>query len=153
MGEISVDRPRLAQTAVVASTTLAALALLGLVLAYWTWAWLAPRAEPRAQVAESRVKLDSAYRLFGSARQDSSAAAPGAIAIKLLGVASASGGRRGYAVVQLDPKQILTVREGNNIAPGVRVAEIHPDHIVVLRNGVRETLAWPEKNAAAPIFK
>ncbi len=48
---ISLDRSASGQTVLVSVLTFAALALLGLVLAYWTWVWLAPRPEPRAQVA------------------------------------------------------------------------------------------------------
>jgi general secretion pathway protein C len=63
---------------------------------------------------------------------------------------AASGGRRGYAVVQLEANQIFAVREGDDIAPGIRLAKVHPDHVVLERSGVRETLTWPEKKASAP---
>jgi general secretion pathway protein C len=96
---------------------------------------------------ESGGRIDSAYTLFGSLRRDAGIA-PTGIAIKLLGVAAAPDGRSGYAVVQLDPKDIRAVRDGESIAPGIRIAEIHADHVVLERNGVRESLAWPEKPAA-----
>ena len=63
---------------------------------------------------------------------------------------AASGGRRGYAVVQLEAKQILAVHEGEDVAPGIRLAEVHADHVILERNGVRETLAWPEKKRRSP---
>lgn len=126
--------------------TLAALVLLGLVLAYWTWAWLAPRPEPRVEAAvEADLRVESAYGLFGSVQRDRNITAPTGIAIKLLGVVAGSGGRRGHAVVQLDAMQTVVVREGEDIAPGIRLAEVHPDHVVLERNGARETLAWPTK--------
>ena len=151
MQEISLDRSSLAQTAVVSLVTLAALVLLGVVLAYWTWAWLAPRPEPRAQAAAEPggVRIASANGLFGSAQRDQNIAAPTGIAIKLLGVVAASGGRRGYAIVQLEANQILAVREGEDVAPGIRLAEVHADHVILERSGARETLAWPEKSKAA----
>jgi len=134
--------------------TLAALALLGLVLAYWTWVWFAPRAEPRAEaVAAETGNLAIASRVFGRVeRTKAGAAAPTALAIKLLGVVAASGGRRGYAVVQLDGKQILAVHEGEDFAPGVRLAEVHPEHVILERGGVAETLAWPEKKGSPSAF-
>jgi general secretion pathway protein C len=64
--------------------------------------------------------------------------------MKLLGVAAASGKTRGYAVVQMEPRNILAVREGDEVAPGIRLAEVRTDHVILERNGVRETLAWPE---------
>ena len=148
MQDISLDRPDLAQTTVVSLVTLAALALLGVVLAYWTWAWLAPRPEPRAQPLAGPVgSVASANSLFGSVQRDRNIAAPTGIAIKLLGVVAASGGRRGYAVVQLEARQILAVHEGEDIAPGIRLAEVHADHVILERNGTRETLTWPEKKS------
>lgn len=134
--------------------TLAAVAALGLVLAYWTWVWFAPRAEPRADVAAVQGgAVASASSLFGKLPRNQNAAAPTGIAIRLLGVVAASGGRRGYAVVQLDAKQILAVHEGQDIAPGVRLTQVLADHVVLDRGGVSETLAWPVKRAAAPANK
>jgi len=49
----------------------------------------------------------------------------------------------------LDGKQIVATREGEEIASGIRLAEVATDHVVLDRNGVRETLAWPEKAPAA----
>ena len=147
MAEISLERSGLAQTAVVSVVTLIALVLLGLVFAYWTWAWLAPSPLARAQVEQASPRVESAYGLFGGARSNPLAIAPTGLAIKLLGIAAAAGGRRGYAVVQLEAREIRAVREGEDVAPGIRLAEVHADHVVLARNGARETLAWPEKNA------
>ena len=155
MQAISLERSNFAQTAVVSLLTLAALALFGLVLAYWTWVWFAPRAEPRAEAAAGEAgNLASAGRVFGRVERNKNSATPTGIAIKLLGVAAASGGRRGYAVVQLDAKQILAVHEGGDVAPGVRLAEVLPDHVILERGGMRESLAWPErKGSATPAVK
>lgn len=145
-------RPGFAQTALVYLLTLAALALFGAVLAYWTWAWFAPRAELRAEAAPGAAgNIVTASRLFGRVERSKNAAAPTGIAIKLLGIVAASGGRRGHAVVQLDGKQILAVHEGEDVAPGVRLAQVLPDHVILERGGLRETLAWPEKRATAAV--
>ena len=147
MQQVSLDRSNLAQTAVVVSVPVAALAVLGLVAAYWTWAWLAPGPEPRAQAAaQTGGRVEAAYGLFGSAQRDG--AVPTGIAIKLLGIVAAAGGRRGYAVVRLEPRQILAVPEGEDVAPGLRLAEVAADHVVLERGGTRETLAWPQKDTS-----
>lgn len=149
MQAISLERWNLAQTAVTSLATFAALALLGLVLAYWTWTWFAPRSEPRAPAAVSvggRVEL--AYGLFGGAQGDRHGGASVGIAIKLLGVVAATEGRRGYAVMRIEPREILAVREGEDVAPGIRLAEVHPDHVILMRNGARESLAWPQKGVS-----
>lgn len=158
MQAISPERSSLAQTAVVSLVTFAALALLGMVLAYWTWAWLAPLPEPRDQSAAQAGgravgPTPAAYGLFGSARRDNggdrNSAAPTGIAVRLLGVVAATPGHYGYAVVQLEAREILAVRKGEDVAPGIRLAEVHPDHVILVRNGARESLAWPQRNTAA----
>lgn len=152
MQALAFGRSNLAQRALVWLPTAAALALLGLVLAHWSWQWFAPRPEPRAEPAAASVggSIASAPRLFGEAPRKPSAAVPTGIAITLLGVAAATEGRRGYAVVRLQGKDILAVEEGKDVAPGVRLAEVRPDHVILERGGVRETLAWP-KGRATPV--
>ena len=130
--------------------TLVALALLGGVLAYWTWAWFAPRPEPPAFVsADTGGRPAAAAALFGRAQRGPNVAAPTGIAIKLLGVVAASPGRRGYALVESEPRKVIVASEGKDIGPGLRLTEIHADHVVLERNGVRETLALPERAKAA----
>ena len=127
--------------------TLSALALLGVVLAYWSWAWLAPAPAPRAPAAvEAAGRPSSAGGLFGSVQRGSGAAAAAASAIRLLGIVAASGLRRGHAVLRLDAKNTVAVLQGEDVEPGLRLAEVHVDHVVLERNGARETVAWPEKN-------
>ena len=128
----------------VSAANFAALALLGVVLAYWSWVWLAPAAAARAPPAlDAAGGTSAAAGLFGMAKQGPGAAAPGSI--RLMGVVAASGERRGHAVLRLDAKRTVAVLQGEDIEPGLRLAEIHVDHVVLERNGARETLAWPEK--------
>ena len=157
MQAISLERSSFAQTAAVSLVTFAALALLGLVLAYWTWAWLVPSPEPRAQAGQTDGRAagptEAATGLFGSAQRDGNGAAPTGVSIGLLGVVAAkssrSGSEPGYAVLRIDAKQTVAVREGEEIEPGVRLAEVHADHVVLERSGVRETLAWPKQGKPA----
>jgi general secretion pathway protein C len=127
--------------------TLAALALLGVVLAYWGWEWLAPPAAARAPAAvEAAASTSAAEGLFRTVKVGG-AGATGSSGVRLMGVAAASGSRRGHAVLRLDGKKTVAVLQGEDVEPGLRLAEVHVDHIVLERNGVRETLAWPEKNS------
>ena len=124
---------------------LAAAGLLGAVLAYWSWVWLAPAAAARAPAApEASGSIASASGLFGTAKlQGAGTAASGSI--RLMGVFAASGERRGYAVLRLDSKKTVAVPQGEEVEPGLRLVEIQVDRVVLERNGARETLAWPEK--------
>lgn len=149
MHEVSAERFPRAQTIIASLLTLAALALLGFVLAYWTWAWFAPPAEPRiGAAAEPTTQVIFAKTVFGEAPRGQTAK-PTAASITLLGLVAAASGRRGHAIVRLDTKEARVAREDDEIAPGIRLAEIHRDHIVLEMNGMRETLAWPKKTPAA----
>lgn len=153
-----MGRPNLAQTALVYSITLAAITLLGWILMYWTWLWFAPfDPETSAHAATRAIRetsgngagIAAAQDLFGIARREQDVIAPPRIAIKLLGVVAASGGRRGYAVMQLDANHIVAVLESEDITPDTRLAEVHPDYVILERGGSRETLAWPAKSSSA----
>jgi general secretion pathway protein C len=149
MPRLSYDRSTIAQTVAITLAAVAALGLLALVAAYWTWEWLAPRPESRASVAASGVDTASANGLFGKLARDRNSVSPTGIAIRLLGIVAASAGRSGYAVMRIEPREILAVREGEDIAPGIRLAKVGTDHVILERGGTRETLAWPAKNMPA----
>lgn len=149
MLRLSFDRSNIAQTATVALATVAALVLLALVAAYWTWELFAPRSEPRAQAAMAAGgETSSAQSLFGVIERNPGNAPPTGIAIKLLGILAAPSGRQGYAVMQLEQGKILSVQEGEDVAPGIRLAEVAADHVILERAGIRETLAWTVKAPA-----
>jgi general secretion pathway protein C len=140
-----LDRSSFVQTAIIVLVTSVAAAMLGLVLAYWAWVIFAPSVEPRGTVSEPSGRATSAGSLFGTAQKDGIPQTMTGLAIKLLGVAATSRAQRGYAVLQLDGRESRVVAEGEEVSPGVRLAEIHPDHVVLERDGTRETLAWPAK--------
>jgi general secretion pathway protein C len=131
--------------------TLAAVAALGVAGAYWTWTWFAPRPEPKSQAPASAIaRLDAAYRLFGDVRVVRSASAtPGATTLRLLGLVTSSGDEPGYAVLMLDGKRSVAVRQGGEIEPGTRLVEVGADHVVLDRRGMRETLALPRQGKDA----
>lgn len=144
----SFARSNAAQTTTIALLTLAALAAFALVAAHWTWQWLAPPTELRGTpAAYEGGHVESAKTLFGIAQRESANAAA-ASDIRLLGIVAATPGRRGYAMVRLDPRTLLTVAEGDDIAPGIRLAEVETDQVVLERGGMRETLGWPAKSTA-----
>jgi general secretion pathway protein C len=124
----------------------AAVALLGALLAYWSWTWLGPAPAPRAPSAATAAGAAAAGGLFGAVKQGASAAGPGGTGtLRLVGVVADSAERRGHAVLRLDRKHTVAVLQGEEVEPGLRLAEVHADHVVLERNGAREALAWPEK--------
>ena len=148
----SFNRTNTAQTVAITLMTVAALTLLALITAYWTWEWLAPRPEPRAQPAVNMTaNMTIANDVFGNLVQQRNSPAPTGIAIKLLGIVAASAGQRSYAVIQVKAGEILSVREGADITPGIQLAEVNTDHVILERGGTRETLALPERNTSTDV--
>jgi general secretion pathway protein C len=137
-------RSNFAQTAIDSASKTGALSLLGLVLAYWTWAWCAPAPLPRAmEISEPAGRLVAAGNLFGRLPGDAHADVPTGLAIRLLGVMAAEPEGAGYALLQLDAKNTRVVRAGEYLAPGVRLEKVLPQQVILQRNGSRETLVWP----------
>jgi general secretion pathway protein C len=137
------------QTIVVSLANITAIALLGFVLAYWTWTWFAPRSRlrtPETMATDDAVNgsRERAYGLFGSAQQHHDSV-PAVASIKLLGIVAATAGHAGYAVMQLDEKNTLAVVEGSDVSPGIRLSVVGMDHVILERNGARETLTWPTR--------
>ena len=126
------------ENALVWAITLAAVALLAVVLAYWTWIWLAPEPAP-GLATPSVARSGPAHALFGGAATD----APGGPSLTLLGIAASSGAGQGRAIVQLDGGSTRVVGAGEEVAPGVRVTEIRATQVVVDRGGRMETLELP----------
>lgn len=145
------------QTLLVSTLTTAALVALCVVAASWFWLWLAPAPEaPAAVAAPTTLALEAAYGVFGGERgaspenvqtgialNDNAAPATG-LAIRLLGIVAAEGDGEDYAVVELEPGTIIAIRQGEEFAPGIHLAEVGADHLVLERGGVRETLTWPQ---------
>src|SRR5258706_10074738 len=104
---------------------LAAAALLGVVLAYWSWAWLAPPAAARAPAAaELAGSTSSASALFGTAKEAAAASGNG----RLMGGMAASGNRRGHSVLPLEGKKTLAILQSEDRLPPYPPAAGHPYH-------------------------
>jgi len=149
MRAVSIDRSDLALRALVSLINVVALACLAAVLAFWTWRWMLSPPEPASRgVVGITVGTSADANLFGSS--GAAVATTTLAGIRLLGVVAGSGGRPGYAVMQLDGKPIVALLAGSELAPGLVLAEVHPRGVVLERSGIRETLALPPLAATAP---
>lgn len=140
----SIDRSASLQTAFVSLVNVLALACLAAVLAYWTWRWMAPA--PGSSIGPAPIAASGNARageLFGTAAANPVDAVTAAVGIRLLGVVAAAEGYAGYAVLQMDGRPIVAARAGAELAPGLRLAEVHPRKVVLERSGVRESLVLP----------
>lgn len=142
------------QTVLAFTSKAFALSLLGLVLAYWTWAWVAPSPLPRAtELSAPPGHLIAAGGLFGGVQGEARADAPSGLAVELLGVIAGHPEGSGYAILRLDARETRVVRAGGDLSPGVSVESVLPQRVILQRHGTRETLAWPRSartSATAP---
>lgn len=147
MRVISFERFHLTQNVIAGGVTFASLVLLCLVLARWTWVWFAPSPEPRTRSASQHLdSVEHASRLLGGALSPEVAVNPStSTGVRLLGIVAATEGHSGYALVQLDTKEIIALQQGEEISPGLRLVKVETKHIILERGDIQETLTWLDK--------
>ena len=130
--------------------TLIAVALvlvLAWQLAYWTWTFATPA--PVATVPGAReapVDLSVAAKLFGGTAAQTS---PGvASSLRLKGVVAPTPGVAASAIFGTGGRD-ASIFVGSEVTPGVKLAEVHPDHVVVSRAGVNERVDLEARKAGA----
>lgn len=140
---ISLNRPQILQTALVYLIAFVALASIAWVLAYWTWQWFSPQTPLRLPgVPASTARPEAAIALFGKPPQEMAAPAS---AISVLGVIAAVSDGAGYAILQYGQQPSRPIKEKEEIAPGIRLVKVHPDKVILERNGLLETLTLSSK--------
>jgi len=128
------------------------IAALGVSLAHWTWIFAAPKplaaASGRAQ-ADSGISQHAAARhLFGVAQGAAVPLATGSAKLRLVGVASPGARAGGRAIFALESGKSRTAGAGEAVLPGMILKEIHPDHVLVERDGLMERFGL-ERRAAS----
>lgn len=134
-----------------------AVLVIGALLARWIWVVFAPHSASVLPAAQPVAGLP-AERLFGIAAASSvsgitaQAALPN---VRLLGVFA---GSPGFAILELDGKRQVGLATGQEIARGVKLAEVAIEHVVIERGGVRQQVqlegsASATRNAAAALVQ
>ena len=134
----SLNRLQLLQRALVATLML----LLGWQLAWWTWHFVTPslKTASLSDAADRAAPLSLGRQLFGDAGPTVtvSAASP-QIGIRLKGVFAVDGKTLSGAVLNMGARDQY-VRQGQELSPGVTLAEVRADYVVLNRAGVRERI-------------
>ena len=124
--------------------------ILGVLLAKWLWVLFAPPAIYTAAVPE-RAAGQEAGQLFGVALVTEAASQGVALPnVQLLGVFAANAGKPGFAVLKLDNSRQMGIAEGEQVAAGTRLTEVHADHVVLERAGVQQRVNLENKYAGSP---
>ena len=130
--------------------TVALVLVLAYQLAYWTWVFVAPAKVAAPPPAQGAVDLAAVARLFGATAPGE--AARSASSLKLKGVIAPTPGIEGSAIFSTGAGRDNAVYLDREIEPGLKLVEVHPDHVVVSRAGVmgRIDLEAPRASAAGP---
>ena len=148
--------PRVAWPWRIAGTiaTLAAVLVLGYVIAYWGWQWLGPQpvaatfAPPSAPFAPVIVSAP----LFGRADAPAPAVANAPVTMqgdtRLLGVFAGSDGT-GQALFRLADRGAVLVRSGEEITKDVTLLEVRPGGVRIRDHGETRDLALRSGMATA----
>lgn len=131
--------PRAASTLLVVSLVL----LLACQLAHWTWVFVSPAPSRVSLPAAREVDFAAIARLFGA---EAPVAAPRAAGtLRLKGVVAPTPGVAASAIFATGGARDVSVYIGGEVQPGVKLAEVHPDHAIVSRAGVRERIDLEER--------
>jgi general secretion pathway protein C len=117
--------------------------LWGGLLAQWTWVWFAPPSPATAMQPEQGTNAASGG-LFGTAVAQPVVVATANVSVvnaRLLGVFTTSRTQPGFAIMQVDGAHQVGVAQGEEVATGVTLAEIHADHVMLERGGVQQKVA------------
>ncbi|MEO8303505.1 MAG: type II secretion system protein N [Betaproteobacteria bacterium] len=120
--------------------TVAAIALLGYVIALWGWRWFAPAAAPAVvpAVPDRWAAAIVATPLFGRASAPQAAVGNAPVAqggdARLLGVFAEAGGA-GYALFRSPDRGAILVKAGADLASGVTLVEVRPDGVRIRDRG------------------
>jgi len=102
-------------------------------LAHWTWVFVSPPRVAAPAPAQSAVDLAAVARLFG-------ATAPADVArsssLKLKGVIAPMPGTQASAIFSRGSGRDLAVYIDGEVEPGLKLTEVHPDHVIVTRSGL-----------------
>ncbi len=121
------------------------------LMAYWFWQITArPVPAPAFGLEIHPEKLAQQVRarhLFGKidGLAGTAVAAASSSHLALVGIVSALRGKGGLAVILVDGKKAVTVRVGEEVAPGLRLSKVARDQVELSRNGQLITLMLSAK--------
>ena len=139
------------KTGVLGTLAIVALVLvLAYQLAHWTWVFFGPAPVAAIPDGDPPVNLAAVAKLFGAnapadSLQGSAASTSG---LRLKGVIAPDAGEAASAIFSLGSGKDVAVFVNREVQPGVKLAEVKPDHVIVSRSGARERIDLEARRAA-----
>jgi general secretion pathway protein C len=118
-------------------------------LAHWTWVFVAPPLTASAPPTAREVDLAAVASLFGAEPPRGSAPVASAGSLRLKGVVAPTPGVAASAIFNAGAARDLSVYIGGEVQPGVKLSEVHPDHVIVTRAGVPERIDLEARKSLA----
>ena len=106
--------------------------------AYWTWVFMAPPPVAAAAASQPAIDLAAVARLFGASAPTD--APRSASALKLKGVIAPTPGTQASAIFSTGAGRDIAVYIDGEVQPGTKLAEVHPDHVIVSSAGGRSRI-------------
>jgi len=116
-----------------------AVIVCAILLARWTWIFIAPKDAALPTTAAWK-KTSDADHLFGDAPSDISASLGSFGNVQLVGVFSHP--TAGFAVLNVEGKQV-GVGLGELVMPGARLVETKADYVLIERGGIKSRIDLP----------
>jgi general secretion pathway protein C len=133
MAAATSERPR---TGAIGNLIVVALVLvLAWQAAYWTWVFVTPPRVAAPASTQPAVDLAAVARLFGATGPSQASRTAGSL--KLKGVIAPTPGTEASAIFSTGAGRDFAVYLDGEVEPGLKLAEVHPDHVIVTRAGVR----------------
>lgn len=129
--------------------TIALTLVLAYQLAHWTWVFVAPAPVAAVPEADPPVDLAAIAKLFG-ASPPSSARTAATSGLRLKGVIAPTPGVAASAIFSTGAGKDFAVFIGREVQPGVKLAEVKPDHVILTRGGVRERIDLEARRSMGP---
>lgn len=121
--------------------------VLGVMLAQWTWVWFAPHSSVTSATPARGANAEAAH-LFGvAAAKEAAVVSVPVVNARLLGVFAAGGKQTSFAVMQVDGGHQMGVAQGEEVAQGTKLVEVHADHVVLERGGARQSVMLDSASA------
>jgi general secretion pathway protein C len=121
--------------------------VLAYQLAHWTWIFAtpAPVASSTATPPAS-VDLATAAKLFGGTASSSNVASGSTLRLK--GVVAPTPGVAASAIFSTGAARDVSIFVGNDVQPGVKLKEVHADHVILGRAGIDERIDLEARKGA-----
>ncbi|AYC31778.1 hypothetical protein D3880_04990 [Pseudomonas cavernae] len=94
------------------------------------------------------VDLVQLSGLFGTAAAPNAPPRSTSLPLTLMGSFVSAQGDRSTALIKVSGKPSQRVLVGQEVMPGIRLESVHPQHAVILREGVTELLLFPRAKEA-----